>query len=114
MVYRKNSKLRLSCTGNLVSLLAQNSDFSDEAIIKLYNHESYGTALTQNNGFAIGKRYLNLQVTSQKEALLEGSISKIELYEDENIRLSGLRTFTKPVVFVDNSFVSSIRHIKDR
>lgn len=63
--------------------VSPNSDFSDTAIIELYNHESYGTILGADNGFAIGKRYLNLQVTSWKEALLEGSISKSELYEDE-------------------------------
>jgi hypothetical protein len=57
-------------------------DFSDEALLSLYNHESYGVALTPKNGFAVGKSYLNLQVTSWREALRRGIIAKFELYED--------------------------------
>lgn len=57
-------------------------DFSDEALLSLYNHESYGAALGPNNGFAVGKKYLNLQVTMWREDLLRGWISKHELYEE--------------------------------
>lgn len=89
------------------SSVSPNSDFSDEAIIELYNHESYGTELTQNNGFAIGKRYLNLQVTSWKEALLEGSISKIELYEDEKYPSWWLDSVLKNL-YKDQSYSSII------
>lgn len=57
-------------------------DFSDEALLSLYNHESYGTMLSRSNGFAVGKQYLNLQVTAWKECLREGTLAKFELYED--------------------------------
>lgn len=58
-------------------------DFSDEALVSMYNYESYGTSLSANNGFAYGKQYLNLQVTSWREDLRRGWIFKHELYADE-------------------------------
>lgn len=57
-------------------------DFSDESLLSLYNHESYGTELNQNNGFAVGKKYLNVQVSMWREDLIRGWICKSELYED--------------------------------
>jgi hypothetical protein len=62
---------------------SQQLDFSDEALLNLYNHESYGVALSPGNGFAFGKQYLNLQVTMWREDLRRGWIFKHELYEDE-------------------------------
>jgi hypothetical protein len=62
--------------------MAPSLDFSDDAMLSLYNHESYGTALSHNNGYAVGKQYLNLQVTSWREAIRQGVIAKFELYED--------------------------------
>lgn len=56
--------------------------FDDEALLSLYNHESYGTELSPQNGFAKGKQMLNLQVTAWKEMLREGTLAKFELYED--------------------------------
>lgn len=60
-------------------------DFSDEAMINLYNHESYGTSLSEKNGFAVGKKFLNLQVTMWREDLRRGWLAKFELYEDPNL-----------------------------
>ena len=57
-------------------------DFSDEALISLYNAESYGTPCSSKNGFAVGKQYLNVQVNAWKEMLREGTLAKFELYED--------------------------------
>lgn len=57
-------------------------DFTDDAKLSLYNHESYGTELSQKNGYAQGKRMLNLQVTAWKEMLREGTLAKFELYQD--------------------------------
>ena len=58
------------------------ADFSDAALIELYNNESYGTPISSNNGFAIGKKFLNVQVTSWREDLEKGLIFKWELYTD--------------------------------
>ena len=57
-------------------------DFSDEALLNLYNAESYGVALTPKNGFAVGKQYLNLHVTMWKEDIAAGLLWKFELYKD--------------------------------
>lgn len=64
--------------------MGKSLSFDDEALISLYNTESYGTPLSPNNGFAKGKQMLNLQVTAWKEMLREGTLAKFELYEDPN------------------------------
>lgn len=56
-------------------------DFSDEALLSLYNHESYGTSLSPKNGFAVGKQYLNVHVAMYKEDIAIGTLFKFELYE---------------------------------
>lgn len=56
-------------------------DFSDDALLSLYNHESYGTGLSPRNGFAVGKQYLNVHVTMYKEDISKGTLRKFELYE---------------------------------
>lgn len=60
-------------------------DFSEEAEVSLFNHESYGTPLSVNNGFAVGKRYLNLNVTMWREDIRRGWLFKHELYEDPEL-----------------------------
>ena len=60
-------------------------DFSEEAEVSLFNHESYGTSLSPNNGFAVGKRYLNLNVTMWREDIRRGWLFKHELYEDPEL-----------------------------
>jgi len=57
-------------------------DFSDDALLQLYNHESYGGRIDSNNGYAHGKKYLNLHVTMWKEDIAKGLLFKHELYED--------------------------------
>ena len=57
-------------------------DFSDEALLELYNYESYGGSVKQNNGFMHGKKWLNLNVTMWKEDIERGLLFKWELYED--------------------------------
>ena len=60
--------------------MSSSLDFSNDALISLYNKESYGTELSANNGFAVGKQYLNLQVNMWREDLRRGWIFKHELY----------------------------------
>lgn len=60
-------------------------DFSEEAEVSLFNHESYGTPLSPNNGYAVGKRYLNLNVTMWREDLRRGWLFKHELYSDPEL-----------------------------
>lgn len=64
------------------------STFTDEDIIELYNHESYGTPLRQHtpdkpgNGYALGKKWLNVTVAMWMEDIALGTLFKHELYED--------------------------------
>lgn len=58
-------------------------DLSDEAMLKLFNHESYGTELgSSNNGYAVGKKWLNWHITNWKQGLVEGSITRHDLLSD--------------------------------
>jgi hypothetical protein len=69
----------------LYKLFARNMgtlDFSDEALLSMYNYESYGTPLSPKNGYAVGKQYLSLHVTMWKEDIAGGILWKFELYED--------------------------------
>lgn len=52
-------------------------------MVSLYNHESYGTELnSSNNGFAIGKKWLNWHITNWKQGLIEGSLTRYDLLSD--------------------------------
>ena len=58
-------------------------DFSDDALVELYNFESYGgKRCNKNNGFVHGKKMLNLNVTMWKEDIEAGNLFKFELYND--------------------------------
>jgi hypothetical protein len=57
-------------------------DFSDDKLLELYNSESYGSPVSSNNGFSVGKSYLNVHVKMWKEDIELGTLWKFELYED--------------------------------
>ena len=57
-------------------------DFSDESLVELYNYESYGGTISPKNGFAVGKKWLNLNVSMWKKDITQGFLLKRELYED--------------------------------
>ncbi|RWZ87216.1 MAG: hypothetical protein EO766_11855 [Hydrotalea sp. AMD] len=57
-------------------------DFSEEMMVELFYSESYGEEVSPNNGFYVGKRYLNLNVAMWKEDIQKGLLFKHELYED--------------------------------
>lgn len=59
-------------------------DFSDEALLNMYNNESYGTINDlSTNGYAEGKKWLDVHVTAWKEDIAKGELFKHELYEDK-------------------------------
>lgn len=57
-------------------------DFNDEALLELYNSESYGGPVSQKNGFALGKKWLSVNVAMWKEDIDKGLLHVRELYED--------------------------------
>ena len=58
------------------------STWTDDDLIKLYNHESFGEPLNPGNGFALGKKWLNVTVAMWLEDIELGTLFKHELYED--------------------------------
>ena len=48
----------------------------------MFDHESHGTKVEANNGFKVGKQYLNVQVSAWREDLRDGLLTKGELYAD--------------------------------
>jgi hypothetical protein len=58
-------------------------DLSDAAMLELYNHESYGCTIQQNNGFAHGKKWMSVNVSMWKEDIEAGDLLVSELYADE-------------------------------
>jgi hypothetical protein len=70
-------------------------DYSDECMRELNMHESIdGRRCQWNNGYYIGKKYLNLNVNMWKEDIKYGTLFKYELYEDG----------TYPTWWLDNIF----------
>lgn len=57
-------------------------DYSEQMMYELYMSESYGHKVSQNNGYFVGKRYLNVQVTMWKQDIQQGLLFKCELYDD--------------------------------
>ena len=57
-------------------------DFSLESKEELFQHETYGKEISSNNGFYVGKKYLNLSVNMWREDIKYGFLSKKELFQD--------------------------------
>jgi hypothetical protein len=57
-------------------------DFSDQALVDLFNSESYGSPISRDNGFLLGKKWLNVTVAMWKEDIAQGLLFKHELYQD--------------------------------
>lgn len=57
-------------------------DFSEESLVELYNSESFGCKVSSKNGFALGKKWLNVNVAMWKEDVEKGLLHIQELYED--------------------------------
>lgn len=59
-------------------------DFSDEALLEMYESESYGTVTcSPDNGFYHGKKWMDVTVAMWIEDLKIGTLTKRELYDDD-------------------------------
>jgi hypothetical protein len=56
--------------------------FDDEAAVELYNNESFGSYLSELNGFALGKKWMDVHLAMWSQDIREGNLFKFELYED--------------------------------
>jgi hypothetical protein len=60
-------------------------DFSDEAMVELFNAESHGAPCSPRNGFLVGKRWLSVTIAAWKEDILLGNLFLDELYTDREL-----------------------------
>lgn len=54
--------------------------FDEEAAVELFNHESYGKPLTPLNGYALGKKWMDVFLAMWRQDIEEGNLFKFELY----------------------------------
>ena len=63
-----------------------NQNYDDSMLLQMYQYESTGKGQCDaNNGYYLGKKYLNLAVSMWKEDLLKGTLFLFELYEDTGL-----------------------------
>lgn len=61
-------------------------DWSDQALIDMFNSESYGTPVDERrNGYFIGKQWMGVTVSMWKEDLNKGYLTRAELYDDPRL-----------------------------
>jgi len=61
-------------------------DYSEESMLELFISESYGDVKCEpNNGYYIGKQYLNVSVAMWKEDIPKGLLFIKELYQDPDL-----------------------------
>ncbi len=59
------------------------ADFSEFALLEMYRHETYGEPLSNPmNGYALGKKWMDVTVAMWKEDLLTGILIYQELLND--------------------------------
>lgn len=58
-------------------------DYSDDAMVEMFNHESLGLPLSEKNGYALGKKWMDVTVEMWKEDIKKGLLFIFELYEDD-------------------------------
>lgn len=58
-------------------------DFSESALGEMFAHESRGSAIDRSdNGYEVGKKWLNVQVAVWRQDIACGLLFKHELYAD--------------------------------
>lgn len=57
-------------------------DYSEESMLEMYNHDTYGHSISDKNGFLLGKKWLSVNIEMWREDLEKGYLFKSELYND--------------------------------
>lgn len=68
-------------------------DLSDEAKVRFYNYETFGTPIVKYyepyngmfNGYAVGKHWMDVNMAMYKEDLLARNLTKFEIYSDPDV-----------------------------
>lgn len=59
-------------------------DFSEDALWEMHQYESRGTPIAStNNGYEVGKKWLNVHVAMWRQDIRAGLLFKAELYADK-------------------------------
>ena len=60
-------------------------DFSDDSLFNMYHYESSGVPIenARNNGYFVGKQYMDVHIEMWKIDIKDRILTKQELYEDE-------------------------------
>lgn len=58
-------------------------DFSDDAALEMFKHESHGNKISRSNGFYWAKHNMDLTISMWKEDIAVKNLSINELYEDD-------------------------------
>ena len=75
--------LKMSEIYKIFSYSWESLDFSDKALEEMYDWESKGIKIkNKNNGFLVGKQYMDVHIEMWRRDILEGLLFKFELYED--------------------------------
>lgn len=56
-------------------------DYSERALKEQYEHETLGREVSETNGFAVGKKFLDVTLKAQRQDFAEGLFTKRELLE---------------------------------
>lgn len=58
--------------------------FSEDNLVEMFKYETYGikSESLKDNGFYVGKQYMDLHITTWREDLRKGLLLERELYED--------------------------------
>jgi hypothetical protein len=59
-------------------------DFSDEALVDMYQYETHGVSIRDQNknGFYVGKQWMDVNIKMWREDIQTGILTKHELYSD--------------------------------
>jgi len=57
-------------------------DFSDKMVIEMFNHESFGAPVSKQNGYSLGKKWMDVNIKMWKEDIDKSNLMKWELYDD--------------------------------
>lgn len=73
-------------------------DYSEEAEIEMFLHESTGSAISQSNGFYWCKRNLDVTLAMWYEDIVKGELIKFELLADKRFPQKWLESWLDKVI----------------
>jgi hypothetical protein len=74
--------LRMAAIYKIFAMGAEKLDFSDAAREEMFVAETYGKFVSESNGFANGKKWMDVNLSMWKQDIRDGLLRKKELYED--------------------------------